>query len=136
MPKISSAASAPPPRVIFTSHAANSPTSPLTSSQLSDLRILTGSRVVYALTAARLAGPVAQSHVLDYRTSANPAEPAHFGAPMSCLEIMFKETSDYKIRDDADPAGRLVAYGPAVAGGEADVGVVAGMRDDFTVCLV
>lgn len=56
----------------------------LTSEQLTDLRIFLGTRVVYALTAANVAGAVSQTNVYDYRRTSGLA---HFGPPMSSVEI-------------------------------------------------
>lgn len=57
----------------------------LSSEQLTDLRIFTGARVVYALTAAGVAGAIAQTHPFDYRRHEGPA---HFGPPLSSVEIV------------------------------------------------
>jgi hypothetical protein len=51
---------------------------------LSDLRLFFGARVGYALTAARIAGAICQTNILDYREKPGSS---HFGAPLSCLEI-------------------------------------------------
>lgn len=56
----------------------------LTSEQLTDLKIFTGARVVYALTGPGVAGAVAQTNAFDYRCLTGPS---HFGAPLSSTEI-------------------------------------------------
>jgi hypothetical protein len=56
----------------------------LSCDQLTDLRIFTNSRILYALTGPGIAGAVAQTHVFDYRKYDGPT---HFGAPSSSLEI-------------------------------------------------
>lgn len=56
----------------------------LTSEQLTDLRIFTGARVIYALTAPGVAGAVAQTNPFDYRRHDGYS---HFGPPLSSLEI-------------------------------------------------
>ena len=56
----------------------------LTSQQLTDLRIFLGARVVYALTAANVAGAVSQTNAYDYRSSSGPS---HFGPPVSSVEL-------------------------------------------------
>lgn len=72
-------------RLLFISHRADgNQEKQLTSEQLADLRIFTGARVIYALTAATVAGAVSQTNVYDYRRSNGPN---HFGAPLSCVEI-------------------------------------------------
>ena len=53
--------------------------------QLADLRILTGARVVYALSGPGVAGAVFQTNVFDYRRF-NGA--SHFGAPLSSVEVV------------------------------------------------
>ena len=133
MPTLSSSILKQSPRAIFVAHRAGVPSPPLSSAEMADLRILTGARIVYALTAAKVAGAVSQSNIFDYRTTTTAS---HFGPPLSCLEIKLKDSPEHKIRDDANPVGSLVASGPAVAGGEADLGVIAGMRDDNTLGLV
>jgi hypothetical protein len=57
----------------------------LTSEQLTDLRVFTGARVVYALAAPGVAGAVSQTHPFDYRRHSGRA---HFGAPLSSVEII------------------------------------------------
>jgi hypothetical protein len=72
-------------RLLFVSHRADGdPRKQLTSDQLTDLRIFTGARVTYALTAAEVAGAVSQTNIYDYRRHSGPS---HFGAPMSSVEI-------------------------------------------------
>lgn len=56
----------------------------LTSEQLTDLRIFTGARLVYALTGPGVAGAIAQTNAFDYRCLPGPS---HFGAPLSSTEI-------------------------------------------------
>jgi hypothetical protein len=62
-----------------------SPEDLLSSELLTDLRIFTGARIVYSLTAPGVAGGIAQTHLFDYRRHAGPA---HFGAPLSSVEIV------------------------------------------------
>jgi hypothetical protein len=72
-------------RLLFVSHRADGKEEKkLTSEQLTGLRIFTGARVIYALTAAKVAGAVSQTNVYDYRRSDGPN---HFGAPLSSVEI-------------------------------------------------
>lgn len=56
----------------------------LTSEQLTDLRIFTGARVVYALTGPGIAGAIAQTNIFDYRRFKGPS---HFGSPLSSHEV-------------------------------------------------
>lgn len=58
--------------------------------QLADLRILTGARVVYALTGPGVAGAVFQTNVFDYRRFQGSS---HFGAPLSSVEVVLTGVS-------------------------------------------
>jgi hypothetical protein len=94
-------------RLLFISEKANANTPPLSSHDLCDLRIFTGARVVYALTAARVAGAVAQTNVFDYRKDGGARNKhSHFGVPMSCLEIKLVDTEFHKTTDDT-PKGEV-----------------------------
>jgi hypothetical protein len=53
--------------------------------QLTDLRVYTGARVVYALTGPGIAGAILQTNVFDYRRFSGPS---HFGAPLSTVEVL------------------------------------------------
>jgi hypothetical protein len=110
-------------RLLFVSDRAGLNTPPLSSKDLSDLRIYTNARVVYALTAAKVAGAVAQTHVYDYRLGLTPStKHSHFGVPLSCVEIKVKDTPQHKTTDER-AIGELVATGASVVGGEAALGV-------------
>jgi acyl-CoA synthetase (AMP-forming)/AMP-acid ligase II len=110
-------------RLVFVSERAGLNTPPLSSDDLSDLRIYTKARVVYALTAAKVAGAIAQTNVYDYRRGLAPSSKhSHFGAPLSSLEIKLKDTQQHKTTDEQS-AGELVVTGSSVAGGEALIGV-------------
>ncbi|KAL5113588.1 hypothetical protein ACEQ8H_008536 [Pleosporales sp. CAS-2024a] len=123
-------------RLVFVSERAGLNTPPLSAEDLSDLRIYTKARVLYALTAAKVAGAVAQTNVYDYRrglTSSN--KHSHFGVPLSSLEIKVKDTPQHKTTDD-HVAGELVVTGYSVAGGETSLGVHATIREDHTLAYV
>ncbi|PSN74403.1 hypothetical protein BS50DRAFT_511321 [Corynespora cassiicola Philippines] len=110
-------------RLLFVSERAGLNSPPLTSEDLSDLRIYTQARVVYALTAAKVAGAVAQTNIYDYRREPSPTtKHSHFGPPLSSLEIKVKDTPIHKTTDE-QTAGEIVVTGPSVAGGEASLGV-------------
>ncbi|KAJ5796940.1 uncharacterized protein N7518_005480 [Penicillium psychrosexuale] len=84
----------------------------LTSEQLTDLRIFTGARLVYALTGPGVAGAIAQTNAFDYRCLPGPS---HFGAPLSSTEITMtniSEDSPYGTEE-----GQITVSGPAVVGG-------------------
>lgn len=65
----------------------------LSASVLHDLRILTDARIVRALTAANVAGALAQTNMLDYR------QDDHFGVPLSSLELKLVDSSAHKTSD-------------------------------------
>lgn len=105
----------------------------LDTSALSDLRIFTGARVIHALTAARVAGAVSQTALHDYRVDGDAK--AHFGAPLSSVEVLLKDSGSAKTTDDG-AAGEIFARGPAVVGGEASLGVVGKIRGDNTLAII
>jgi len=103
----------------------------LSSTMLSDLRLYTRARICYALTAASIAGAIAQSNVFDYRIEAG----SHFGAPLSSVEIKLMNSNESEL-EGARPRGRLVVTGPAVSGGEVNLGVSGSIVEDGTLRLV
>jgi hypothetical protein len=110
-------------RLLFVSERAGLNTPPLSSEDLSDLRIYTKARVLYALTAAKVAGAIAQTNVYDYRRGLAPSKKhSHFGVPLSSLEIKLKDTPQHKTTDEYT-AGELIVTGSSVAGGETSLGV-------------
>ncbi|MCJ1393014.1 hypothetical protein MMC18_005886 [Xylographa bjoerkii] len=126
----------PGPRLIFVSTYISANPQFLSSKQLHDLRILTGARVIYALTAAEVAGAITHTNAFDYRIQDVPLEPSHFGAPLSAVEIKVVDTPMSKISDDGDFVGHVVVTGPAVIGDEVNLGVMGRIRDDSTLALV
>lgn len=56
----------------------------LTSAELHELRLLTGSRIGYALTAPEVAGAVAQTNLQDYR---DKGEVVSVGPPLGSVEV-------------------------------------------------
>ncbi|KAI5867253.1 hypothetical protein GGS23DRAFT_592586 [Durotheca rogersii] len=134
-------------RLLFVAHPAgvDDGTPRLSEQTLSDLRVFTGARVVYALTAARVAGAVSQTQIHDYRVSGDGTG-SHFGPPVSSIEIFLRETPAHRFTGDSYYTGEIVARGPAVArkteadgrGGasEAALGVVGTIRTDNTLALV
>ncbi len=135
-------------RLLFVSERAGAATPPLSSSDLSDLRVFTGARVIYALTVPKVCGAVAQTDVYDYRREPGTKH-CHFGVPLSSVEIKLKDkgshrTTDEKVEGEVSVYQRLhrqmktdsvqiVVSGPAVAGKEAELGVVGKIRDDNTL---
>jgi len=110
-------------RLVFVAERLGLNTPPLSSEDLSDLRIYTKSRIVYALTTAKVAGAVAQTNMYDYRRGTTPANKhSHFGVPLSCVEIKLKDTDHYKTTDEQS-IGELWVSGTSVVGGEINLGV-------------
>ncbi|KAF2754807.1 hypothetical protein EJ05DRAFT_443142 [Pseudovirgaria hyperparasitica] len=121
-------------RLIFISERIGANTPPLTSNDLSDLRIFTKARVVYALTSAKVAGAISQTNVYDYRRGIGESENkhSHFGVPVSSVEIKMTDTATHRTSDD-QVSGEITVTGPAVAGGQVSLGVNGTFRDDNTL---
>ncbi|KAI9664161.1 MAG: hypothetical protein M1831_002340 [Alyxoria varia] len=145
---------APRLRLLYVYERANASTPPLSPKELSDLRAFTGARVVYGLTAAKVAGPVTQTNVYDYRAEDTAgARHSHFGVPLSCIEAKVVDTKTHKTEGDGMeegsdyvPKGEIVVIGPAVSGsagsGEdsqtrsANLGVLGTFREDGTLAYL
>ncbi|KEY71569.1 hypothetical protein S7711_06029 [Stachybotrys chartarum IBT 7711] len=117
-------------RLVYVADRAGTDTPRLSQTVLSDLRVFTGAKVVYALTAARVAGAVSQTALYDYRVDEDST--AHFGPPLTSLEVILRDSGDYKTTADKIE-GEIFVRGPSVAGGEASVGAVGRIRDDNTL---
>jgi hypothetical protein len=87
-------------RLIYVAEQAGVDGTPLSAETLSDLRIYTGARIIYALTAAKVAGAVTQTGLYDYRLDNGPEKYSHFGAPVTSCEIFFKDTVQHKTTDE------------------------------------
>jgi len=123
-------------RLMFIAERACVGLPPLSSDDLSDLRIFTGARVVYALTDAEVAGAVAQTSIYDYRRdAASKNKHSHFGVPLSSVEVKLVDTPEHKTTDES-ARGEICVSGPAVAGGEVRLGVAGMFRDDYTLAYV
>ena len=120
-------------RLIYTSDRAGVSSLPLTSSQLFELRLATGARIIYALTTSKVAGAVAQSNFYDYRKDEDPEREAAFGPPLSSVEIKLIETPGRKMKDSTNPIGWLSVSGPAVVGREVTLNDIIMIRDDNTL---
>ncbi|OTA93451.1 hypothetical protein M434DRAFT_73097 [Hypoxylon sp. CO27-5] len=118
-------------RLLYVAEHAGGDAPRLSEQTLSDLRVFTGARVIYALAAPRVAGAVAQTQFHDYRVSGDGAG-VHFGPPVSSVEVVLRDSGDYKNSDERY-VGEIVARGPAVAGGEAGLGVIGTVRVDNTI---
>ena len=128
MPKISSEPAKP--RLVYTFESSASRDDPMNSSDLGDLRLLTGARTVYAFTDARVAGAVSQTSIYDYRS--NDGEQAVFGGPLSSIEFKLVDEDGHK-NSDEKALGKLVITGPAVVGGETKVDRFMTMTDFNTL---
>jgi len=118
-------------RMVYVADEVGGKQHPINTTILNDLRVFTGARVVYALTAPKVAGAVSQTSFYDYRVGPKLSD-AHFGPPVTCVEIMLKDTKDHKTTDER-AIGEIVVRGPAVVDGEAALGVIGSIRDD--ACL-
>jgi hypothetical protein len=87
-------------RLIYVAEQAGVETIPLSAETLSDLRIYTGARIIYALTSAKVAGAVTQTGLYDYRVDDASDKYSHFGAPVTSCEIFFKDTAEHKTTDE------------------------------------
>ncbi|KAI2643200.1 hypothetical protein GGS21DRAFT_541917 [Xylaria nigripes] len=122
-------------RLIYVAHhASSSSKSILSELTLSDLRIFTGARVIHALSAASCAGAISQTQFHDYRVMGD-GKGSHFGPPLSSTEVLLRNSGSYKITDD-NYTGAVVVRGPAIVGGETQLGVIATIRDDNTISIV
>lgn len=120
-------------RLVFVAEQAGGNSPPLSALALSDLRIFMGARVVYALTASKVAGAITQTTFYDYRVNPeHPGDYSHFGAPMTSVEVSLRDTKHRKVTDE-EVAGEIVVRGPAVAGGEAALGINGRINDDMTL---
>ncbi|KAK5993408.1 hypothetical protein PT974_06838 [Cladobotryum mycophilum] len=120
-------------RLLYVAERAGADTPQLSAKVVSDLRVFTGARVVYALTAPRVAGAVSQTALFDYRV--DEGSKGHFGAPVTSVEIYLKDMGPHKTTDDK-AEGEIVARGPCVAGGETSLGVAGTIKDDYTLAYV
>ncbi|KAJ6002160.1 hypothetical protein N7522_007387 [Penicillium canescens] len=102
----------------------------LTSEQLTELRIFTGARVVYALTGPGVAGAISQTNAFDYRCLTGPS---HFGAPLSSTEITLKNVPEGST--DGAEEGQLTVSGPAVVNGTTSLSGRARIGTDNTLEL-
>ncbi|KAL1836649.1 hypothetical protein VTJ49DRAFT_4824 [Mycothermus thermophilus] len=130
-------------RLILTTERAGANTPRLSTAALADLRVLTGARVVYALTAARVAGAVAQTGLYDYRLVGEDADELedetgkgmHFGPPVTSTEVLFRDRDGLRSGEMAS-MGEIIVRGPCVAGDEVALGVLGRMRKDNTITYV
>ncbi|KAH7166017.1 hypothetical protein EDB81DRAFT_270338 [Dactylonectria macrodidyma] len=117
-------------RLVYSAERVGSNTPHLSAQVLSDLRVFTGARFVYALTAAKVAGAVSQTAFYDYRLC-NDGN-GHFGSPLTSVEVFLKDSGPHRTTDEKIE-GTIYVKGPCVAGGQANIGVAGRIRDDNTL---
>lgn len=105
-------------------------TKPVLSHNLDLLRAGLGSHLIYALGSPWAFGPIAQTHLHDYRVDSNEMSGyGHFGAPVSGVEIKLSGISD-----DGSVHGKVGVVevsGPVVVGkGWVNTGIRAKWRQD------
>lgn len=122
------------PRLIYISSNADSETQSLDSAELFNLRAVTGSHLIYALTNSKVAGAIAQTNIFDYadRNSGSNKQ-SHFGPPLSSVELKFKEI-DRKF--EGEPVGWLVVGGPAVVTEETTLRQTMTVTNSNTLCYL
>ena len=85
-------------RLVYVAERVGGGTPLLTSRELSDLRVFTGARIIYALAAAKVAGAATQTTFFDYRVI--EGQDQNFGPPLSCTELYFKDKGANKTTDE------------------------------------
>ena len=105
-------------------------TKPVFSYNLDMLRSGLGSHIIYALGSPFAFGPIAQTHLLDYRTDTSVhSGSGHFGAPIGGVEIKLTGIDDEGSVHGKD--GIVQISGPIVVGkGWVNTGVKAMWRRD------
>ncbi|PGH32265.1 hypothetical protein GX50_04932 [[Emmonsia] crescens] len=121
-------------RLLFISHRIDAkPEYQLTSDQLTDLRVFTGARVLYALTAPTVVGAVSQTNAFDYRRLPGNS---HFGAPLNNVEIkLIHDKEEDASNDRGRVDGKIFVAGPAVIGGQRFLEARGYFNDDCTLSL-
>lgn len=94
-------------RLLFLVEKAGGREKSLTSAMLSDLRVYSGARIVYALTSPRVAGAVAQTNVFDYRSGTQNETHSHFGGVLSSVEVKVVDKAHLKTTEEGNPQGEV-----------------------------
>ena len=125
----------PKPRLIYTFERSSSGVMPLSSKQISDLRVYTGAYIINAFTAARVAGAICQTNVFDYRIpgGSDADTAADYGPPLSSLELKLVDTPDSKNTEEDFSEGQLIVEGPAVTSGSTAVEGAMKITDSNTL---
>ena len=120
-------------RLLCISHRCDAdPEGQLTYAQLTDLRIFTGARLVYALTGPGVAGAVTQTNMFDYRRFNGKS---HFGAPLSSAEVLLTGAEESG-EENRNAQGQIVVAGPSVVSGQTTLPAKAQLRKDNTFELI
>ncbi|KAK4105078.1 acetyl-CoA synthetase-like protein [Parathielavia hyrcaniae] len=119
-------------RLIVTAERAGADTPRLSCNVLADLRAFTGARIMYALTAPKVAGAVSQTAFYDYRVFGEKQGGYHFGTPLTSTEIVLKDTGLFRSGAHGG-RGEIFVRGPCVVGGETSVGAAGMFRRDNTL---
>lgn len=85
-------------RLVYVAERAGGDSPILSAKVLSDLRIFSGAKVVYALTTAKVAGAISQTALYDYRLCDDVE--THFGSPLTSVEVYLKDSGAHKTTDD------------------------------------
>jgi hypothetical protein len=85
-------------RTIYISEQIDGQSTHLNAENLSDLRIYTGARIIYALASPLVAGAVTQTSLFDYRVDTTDKR-SHLGAPTTSVEIFFKDKGQFTTTD-------------------------------------
>lgn len=85
-------------RLLYVAERAGAGTPALSASVLSNLRIFTGARVIYALASANVAGAAAQTAFYDYRVA--PGKYAPFGSPLTSTEYLVRDKGQHEVTDE------------------------------------
>ncbi|ERT01754.1 hypothetical protein HMPREF1624_00048 [Sporothrix schenckii ATCC 58251] len=120
-------------RLLYVAERAAAGTPAVSATVLSNLRIFTGARVIYALASAKVAGAAAQTAFYDYRVATGTYAP--FGSPLTSTEYLVRSKGQNEVTD-AKLQGEIIIRGPSVVGNEAALGVIGGIRDDNTLAYV
>jgi hypothetical protein len=114
-------------RLVFVAESGGDESSQaLNSLDLSDLRVFFKSKVVYGLKHHKVAGPVTQCNIYDYRVQTPlllpnrnrgiPRYCAQFGSVTPGLEIKLRDVEGYTADDPEGPKGEVLVSGAPVAG--------------------
>lgn len=120
-------------RLLYVAERAGAGTPALSGVVLSNLRVLTGSRVIYGLAGAKVAGAAAQTSFYDYRVLPGTYSP--FGSPVTSTEYLLRDKGEHKTTDDKFE-GEIIIRGPAIAGSEAALGVVGTILTDNSLAYI